>query len=71
MIEGELEVTMDGVAHVAREGLVAIIPGGILHSVKALSDGKAIIVDSPLRRDLGRFRIGGPAALTIVRLLSV
>ena len=51
VIDGELEVTIDGVANIARTGLVAIVPGGVRHSVKALTDGRAIIVDYPLRRD--------------------
>lgn len=49
VIEGELEVTIDGVAQIARAGLVAIVPGGVRHSVKALTDGRAIIVDYPRR----------------------
>jgi quercetin dioxygenase-like cupin family protein len=36
---------------VARAGLVAIVPSNVLHSVKALTDGRAIIVDYPVRRD--------------------
>jgi quercetin dioxygenase-like cupin family protein len=51
VIEGELEVTIDSVAQVARAGLVAIVPSNVRHSVKALSDGRAIIVDYPLRRE--------------------
>jgi quercetin dioxygenase-like cupin family protein len=51
VIEGELEVTIDGLAQIARPGLVAIVPGNVRHSVKALTDGRAIIVDSPARRD--------------------
>jgi quercetin dioxygenase-like cupin family protein len=51
VIEGELEVTIDGVAGVARAGVVAIVPGDVRHSVKALTDGRAIIVDCPRRRD--------------------
>jgi len=51
VIEGELEVTIDGITQIARAGLVAIVPGNVRHSVKALTDGKAIIVDYPLRRD--------------------
>jgi quercetin dioxygenase-like cupin family protein len=51
VIEGELEVTIDGLAQIARSGLVAIVPGGIPHSVKALTDGRAIIVDYPVRRE--------------------
>jgi len=49
--EGELEVTIDGVAQIARAGMVAIVPANARHSVKALTDGRAIIVDYPLRRD--------------------
>jgi quercetin dioxygenase-like cupin family protein len=51
VIEGELELTIDGVAQIARPGLVAIVPAGVRHSIKALTDGRAIIVDYPLRRD--------------------
>jgi unsaturated pyranuronate lyase len=51
VIEGELEVTIDGVAQIARPGLVAIVPANARHSVKALTDGRAIIVDYPLRRE--------------------
>jgi quercetin dioxygenase-like cupin family protein len=53
VIEGELEVTIDGAAQIARPGLVAIVPPNARHSVKALTDGKAIIVDHPARRDFG------------------
>ena len=53
VIDGELEVTIDGVAQIVRAGLVAIVPGNARHSVKALTDGKAIIVDHPSRRDFG------------------
>jgi quercetin dioxygenase-like cupin family protein len=51
--EGELEITIDGVARIARAGIVAIVPSNVRHSVKALTDGQAIIVDYPLRRDFG------------------
>ena len=49
VIEGELEVTVDGVAMRAGRGMVAIAPAGARHSVRALSDGRAIVVDHPLR----------------------
>jgi unsaturated pyranuronate lyase len=49
VIEGQLEITIDGVSRTARPGLVAIVPGGARHSVKALTNGRAIIVDYPLR----------------------
>ena len=51
VIEGELELTIDGVAQIARAGLVAIVPSSVRHSVKALTNGRAIIVDYPLRPD--------------------
>jgi quercetin dioxygenase-like cupin family protein len=50
VIEGELELTIDGVAQIARPGTVAIVPANARHSVKALSNGRAIIVDYPVRR---------------------
>lgn len=53
VIEGELEVTVDGVTRVVRPGVVAIVPGNVPHSVKALTDGRAIIVDYPLRPEFG------------------
>ena len=49
LIEGELEMTIDGVTQIVRPGLIAIVPGGVRHSVKAITDGRVIIVDYPLR----------------------
>jgi quercetin dioxygenase-like cupin family protein len=49
VIEGEIEVTIDGVTQVARSGLAAVVPSGVPHSVKALTDGRVIIVDHPAR----------------------
>src|SRR6202035_5714694 len=43
VIEGELEVTIDGVTQIAGAGVVAIVPSTVRHSVKALTDGRAII----------------------------
>ena len=53
VIEGELEVTVEGVTEVLRPGLVAIVPSNARHSVRALTDGRLIVVDHPLRHDLG------------------
>ena len=52
VIEGQLEVTIDGNVQVAGPGFVAIVPPNTLHSVRAISDGRAIVVDHPLRRDM-------------------
>lgn len=51
VLEGELEVTIEGKTETARPGVVAIVPSGAKHSIKALSDGRAIIVDYPRRRE--------------------
>ena len=53
VVEGELELTIDGEAFVARAGLVAIVPANATHSVKALTDGRVVIVDSPRRPGFG------------------
>ena len=53
VLEGELELTVDGVTHVARPGVTAIVPSNARHSVRALTDGRAIIVDSPARAEFG------------------
>ena len=50
-IEGELELTIDGVSQVVRPGVVGIVPGNVAHSARALTDGRAIIIDHPARRD--------------------
>jgi quercetin dioxygenase-like cupin family protein len=51
VIDGELELTIDGTVQIARAGFVAIVPSNARHSVKALSDGRAIIIDYPRRRE--------------------
>jgi quercetin dioxygenase-like cupin family protein len=51
VIEGELELTIDGTTQIVRPELVAIVPSNARHSVRAITDGRAIIVDYPLRRE--------------------
>jgi len=58
VIDGELEVTIGGDSIIARPGLVAIVPPNTAHSVRAITDGKAIVADSPVRTDLGGGRRG-------------
>jgi quercetin dioxygenase-like cupin family protein len=53
VIEGELELTIEGMTQIAKKGFVAIVPANARHSVKALTDGRAIIVDYPLRPEFG------------------
>jgi quercetin dioxygenase-like cupin family protein len=49
VIDGTLEITVGGVKTVAGPGMAAIVPPDAKHEVVALSDGRAIIVDYPLR----------------------
>ncbi|HET9742474.1 MAG TPA: cupin domain-containing protein [Terriglobales bacterium] len=51
VLEGELEVTIDGSTQIVKPGTVAIVPANSRHSVKALTDGRLIVVDHPARRD--------------------
>lgn len=47
--EGELELTISGVTQRLSPGYVGIVPANTLHAVKAISSGKVIVVDYPLR----------------------
>ena len=49
IIDGELELTIDGTVQVARPGIVAVVPPNARHSVKALTDGCMIVIDHPKR----------------------
>ncbi len=53
VIDGEVELTIDGETTIAHAGMAGIVPGNVRHSVRALTDGRAIIVDYPIRHDLG------------------
>ena len=49
IVEGELEIFIGGETRVVGPGFVGIVPANTLHEVKALTAGKAIVVDYPLR----------------------
>ena len=51
IVEGSLEVTIAGETQTAGPGMVAIVPANTKHSVRALTSGKAIVADCPLRPD--------------------
>lgn len=53
VLEGELELRVSGTTQVARPGVAVIVPSHARHSVRALTDGRAIIVDSPARPEVG------------------
>ena len=54
VLEGELEITIAGVTQRAGPSSVGIVPPNTLHSVKAVSAGKAIAIDYPLRESMSR-----------------
>jgi len=56
VLEGELEVTIAGETRIAGPGSVAVVPPNTVHSVKALTDGRAIVVDHPRRESIGGIR---------------
>jgi quercetin dioxygenase-like cupin family protein len=49
VIEGELEIMIGRQRHRAGAGFVGIVPPHTRHAVKALTRGKAIVVDYPIR----------------------
>jgi quercetin dioxygenase-like cupin family protein len=50
IIEGELEISIGGKAQRAGPGFAGIVPPNVLHSVRAITSGKAIVTDFPRRR---------------------
>ena len=57
VIEGELEVTIVGVTRVAAPGFVAIVTPDTHDSVRARTNGCAIVVESPLRAAIGGVKL--------------
>jgi len=57
VIEGELEVTIDGETRVAGPGCAALVPPDTPHSVRARSRARAIVVDQPRRGAIGNARV--------------
>jgi unsaturated pyranuronate lyase len=53
VIDGQLEITIDGETEVAGPGCAAVVPPETAHSVKALTDVRAIVVDHPRRASIG------------------
>ena len=49
VVEGELEIVVDGVAERVKPGVVGIVPANARHSVRAITNGKLIVVDHPRR----------------------
>jgi quercetin dioxygenase-like cupin family protein len=51
VLEGKLELTIDGEKNIVEPGRVAVIPSGAKHSAVALTDCKALDVFQPVRED--------------------
>ncbi len=51
VIEGELELTVEGEAHVLKLGKVMVLAPNVPHSGKALTDVKVVDVFHPVRED--------------------
>jgi unsaturated pyranuronate lyase len=51
VIEGTLEVTLNGETFIAGPGTAAIVPSAALHSVKALTQAKVIIATTPFENE--------------------
>jgi quercetin dioxygenase-like cupin family protein len=49
ILEGELEITIGDTTQTAGPGYVGIVPPGTSHAVRAMTSGKAIVVDHPVR----------------------
>jgi mannose-6-phosphate isomerase-like protein (cupin superfamily) len=56
VVEGKLAVVLEGVEHIAEAGCEVIIPPDALHSARVLGPWRAIVVDHPLRDDIGDVR---------------
>ncbi|MDP2067620.1 MAG: cupin domain-containing protein [Lutibacter sp.] len=51
VIEGKLQLVIDGVSTVLEPGMIANIPSNVIHSGKALTNCKVTDVFSPTRED--------------------
>lgn len=51
VLEGQLELTIDGESQILNPGQIITIPSNILHSAKALTNCKVTDVFSPVRED--------------------
>ena len=57
VIEGKLEVTIGRTTKMAGPGFVGVVPPNVKHSVKAMTDGFAIVVDHPRRTTIAGMKI--------------
>jgi quercetin dioxygenase-like cupin family protein len=53
VIDGELEIKIEAETQIAGPGCAVVVPRDTAHSVKALTDVRAIVVDYPRRSSIG------------------
>ena len=56
IVEGALEITIDGETAVASAGTAAVVPPNSVHSVKARTNARVIIANHPTRERIVRHR---------------
>jgi quercetin dioxygenase-like cupin family protein len=60
VIEGEIEVTINGHTQLAGPGSVAVIPAGARHSVRVLHPSRVLVVDYPIREMFAHYGVSFP-----------
>lgn len=53
VVEGKLAITTYGQEHIVGPGCTAIVPANTRHSTRALAASRAIVVDHPVRDQIG------------------
>jgi mannose-6-phosphate isomerase-like protein (cupin superfamily) len=56
VVEGKLAITIDGQEHVLGRCRAAIVPANTPHSTRALGASRPIVVDHPVRDEVGGVR---------------
>src|SRR5262249_11440117 len=66
VIEGELEITVDGITGRTGPGSVAVVPADATHSVRASTNGQAIVAKPPGTARPSMNRVGEVIAYVLV-----
>ena len=53
VVDGELEMALGDATRVVRAGEAAVVPAGTEHALSALGPCRAIVVDHPVREEVG------------------
>jgi quercetin dioxygenase-like cupin family protein len=56
IVEGTLEITIDGETKIAGPGTAAVVPPNSVHAVKARTNARVIIANHPTRERIVRHR---------------